>query len=90
MTEQREVFHPKIIREDEPRPRPDEVLTEAEQEEGRVEIRLPNGKTITMERDEKELLLCASQTCVAIPATAAEFLAIFEFFSTLADDDGDR
>ena len=88
MTEQAEVFHPKIIREDEPEVFHPTILEDdqGEDEEGRVEIRLPNGKILTMKRDDKELLLCASNTCVGIPATGATALAIYDFFKEIADE----
>ena len=72
-----EVFHPTFVEDEAGEP---------------IEIRLAGGRVITMERADLGLLACDSKSgsCVTIPATAAEFLAILEFFSTMAADDDDH
>jgi hypothetical protein len=55
-----------------------------------VEISLQDGTRITMRRGEQGLEVChegvdpEQDTCLSLPATAPEFLALMEFFQQLA------
>ncbi len=51
-----------------------------------VIVTLDNGREIRMTRsDEGGIELCnGDEACVTLPATAPEFLAIYEFFQTMA------
>lgn len=58
-----------------------------------IEIALKDGTLITMRRGEQGLELChegsnpEQGTCLSLPATAPEFLALIEFFQQLAKGD---
>ena len=51
-----------------------------------VTVTLDNGREIRMSRSENGgIELCnGDEACVTLPATAPEFLAIYEFFQTMA------
>jgi len=51
-----------------------------------VTVTLDNGQEIHMTRNEDgDMELCnGDEACVTLPATAPEFLAIYEFFQTMA------
>ena len=51
-----------------------------------VTITLDNGREIRMSRsDDGGIELCnGDEACVTLPATAPEFMAIYEFFQTMA------
>ena len=51
-----------------------------------VTVTLDNGQEIHMTRNEDgDMELCnGDEACVTLPATAPEFMAIYEFFQTMA------
>ena len=61
-------------------------LTEEGEFPEEVTVTLDNGREIRMSRSEDGgIELCnGDEACVILPATAPEFLAIYEFFQTMA------
>ena len=51
-----------------------------------VTLTLKDGSTVTMRRAEHGLEICHSDTCLTLPATAPEFLALMEFMETFQQD----
>jgi len=61
------------------------------QNEDAVYISLDNGRIITFARDEEDagsIQICYEDTCLTLPATAADLLAMVEFFNEVASAKG--